>query len=214
MPEELEHIIRKALAKDRNERYQVAAEMFTDLRVLRRRIYSETHSVSIPSHESAPQGREKHRPGRTVLLAVAIVLATLAALLLVPAVRGFVRIALGLGEPAVRDMHLAVLSTASPVTDPEMAAFDDGLIETVTAKLTQLTRRPGLQVVPASEVRQLDSQTVQEAARSFGVNLVLNYRLRRFGNRARITLSLVDVAEQRQLRSEVLGARVEDRVAL
>jgi len=214
VPEELEHIIRKALAKDRDERYQVAAEMFTDLRVLRRRTYSETHSVSIPSNGTAAPKPAKAHPARAAVLAAVATLATLTALSFVPAVRGFVRDALGLVAPTTRDMHLVVLPTAPTAPNPEAAAFDDGLIETVTAKLTQLTRRPGLQVVPASEVRQLESPTVLEAAREFGVNMALTCRLRRFGNQARITLSLVDVAERRQLRSEVLDVSLEDPLAL
>lgn len=44
VPEALEHIVRKALAKRPEERYQSALDMLTDVRALRRRIASEVYS--------------------------------------------------------------------------------------------------------------------------------------------------------------------------
>jgi Tol biopolymer transport system component len=68
VPEELERIVRKALAKRADERYQSAAEMIADLRALRRR--SGTHSVSDePSVEPATQRRHW---GRALLGAAAV----------------------------------------------------------------------------------------------------------------------------------------------
>src|SRR6185369_11532920 len=103
-PPELERIVRKALRKDRNERYQIAKEMAIDLRSLRREL--EMNSMlerSISSGTGVPAGPGKavktdewkqlpteflksmfplHRSGGLWLAAVVVLLSVIAGLFL------------------------------------------------------------------------------------------------------------------------------------
>ena len=64
--------------------------------------------------------------------------------------------------------QVAVLPLTIVGGDAETAAFGAGLTETVTAKLTQLTGDPLLQVVPATEISAKHVTTVDEARKEFG----------------------------------------------
>ncbi|MFH1175863.1 MAG: protein kinase [Acidobacteriota bacterium] len=75
-PAELERIIRKALAKRVDERFQSAAEMLADLRALRRRLESGT-SVT-PPLPVAPRRRRLGWLARAAILAAALVVAGVA----------------------------------------------------------------------------------------------------------------------------------------
>jgi len=57
--------------------------------------------------------------------------------------------------------------------DAGSKAFCNGLTETLTAKLTQLTGNYPLQVVPTSEIRTEGVLSVEQARKNFGVGLVL-----------------------------------------
>jgi serine/threonine-protein kinase len=88
--------------------------------------------------------------------------------------------------------------------DAQTAAFGAGLTETLTAKLTQLTGDPSLQVVPATEIRGKHVSTVDEARNEFGVNLVLEGSLHKSGEQVRVNYILVNARTRRQLRAESL----------
>ena len=67
-----------------------------------------------------------------------------------------------------------MLPFANAAGDADAQAFCDGLVETLTTKLTQLERfQDSLWVVPVSEVRAAGAASAAEARRAFGVNLVV-----------------------------------------
>jgi len=102
--------------------------------------------------------------------------------------------------------------------DPETLAFGAGLTETLTVRLTQLTRDLLLEVVPAPEVRDKHLASADGARSEFGVNLVLEGNLHKSGNQIRINYSLVDTRTRRQLDAKSLTVvagdafRAEDAV--
>ncbi len=209
---ELQAAIDKMLAKNPEERYATMDDLAVDLRNLRTEI---TNPTVRPAQVAAP------RPRRWW-----VVPAAAAALVLVAAVvwlgRGwFVAPA---GEPRTTagatvsfdasEWIIAVLPTGdTAVDDAELAALNDGLVATLTTRLTQLTRSHGLQVVPASAVRERGVSGLEMARRELGVTLALNFEARRIGDVVRINLSLVDTGGPRQIDADTVDGRLDDLIA-
>jgi eukaryotic-like serine/threonine-protein kinase len=196
VPEELERVVGRMLAKDPQARYASAADLLVDLRVLQ-------GGVSHPSvWQSQPEIRRRlksaARPGITLLLVVL-------ALSTIP----------WPGMPKLPDKkHLAVLPFVPAADDPEARAFSKGLTETLTAKLTQLTDRYPIQVVSPSEVGKLSTASVVQARSELGVNLVLEGSFHRSGSRVRVVYDLVDASTHGVLRADTVTADVGDPFVL
>jgi serine/threonine protein kinase/tetratricopeptide (TPR) repeat protein len=206
---EIERIVAKLLAKDPADRCATAADLVVDLRAAQRAI--TVQPLARPQTVRAP------RIMRAVRWAGAGVAAIVIALILVPSVRRKLKEAFGF--PAVpQEKQVAVLPFSVAGDDPQSAAFSNGLAETLTAKLTQLTTDHSLQVVPALELRARHVTTLDQARKEFGINLAVEGSLHRSGNLLRINYALVDARTHRQLRADsvVLAATepfaVQDQV--
>jgi serine/threonine-protein kinase len=99
-------------------------------------------------------------------------------------------------------------------SDANARPFSDGLTETLTAKLTQLTVDPTLQVVPAPEIRTRGVSTIDDARKEFGATLVVEGNLQRSGDRIRINIAMVDARTNRQIRAESLTIAASDPFAV
>ena len=206
VPDELENIIAKMLAKDPAKRYRWAAEVLADLRAVERGSYTAPIAIAPPR----PARRTWIHSVVIALLAVIILGAGAAA---IPSVRQ--RISGWLGINAIpRERQLAVLPFEVVGGDPTARAFGDGLTETLTAKLTQLTASHALQVISASEVRSNRVTTPGQAREEFGVNLILEGSLSQSGNLVRVNYSLVDTGSHRQLAADSITAAVADPFAV
>ena len=95
--------------------------------------------------------------------------------------------------------QLAVLPLHPKDATDENTAFDNGLIETLTSRLTQLGKNHPLQVVPASEVRSKGIANLQEAREQFGATLGLQLNVERSGQLVRVNYALIDAKSHRQL---------------
>jgi len=200
---QIEGIVAKMLAKRAEQRYSSAAELLADLRLL------QTGSAgSLPTLATA--GREQRRQAAIALLAVLLLGAGLAS---IPRVRAQVSRWLRIAQ-VPQDRELAVLPFEVVGGDPSAQAFGDGLTETLTAKLTQLTASHALQVISASEVRAKGIVTAGQAREEFGVNLALEGNLRRSGDRVRVNYSLVDTRTHRQIDAESITAAAADPFAV
>ena len=207
-------IVERCLEKDPDARYASTLDLARELRTVRDHVEeAPSSSVSGPpaAAPAAPSGPPSgtRRPWRRRVLIAA---GALAALLLVPIGRGIVTWI----RPALPDQkRLAVLPFASSGGGDEAHAFGDGLVETLTTKLTGLERFQGsLWVVPASEVRAAGVTSVESARRAFGANLVVTGSVQRTGDSVRLTANIVDAGNLRQLRAAVLDARRDDPAAL
>jgi serine/threonine protein kinase/tetratricopeptide (TPR) repeat protein len=225
IPPKLEEIIYKALEKDRNLRYQHASEVRSDLRRLKRDLDSgqldhAKAELEVPGPSggtSTPvrpevSGSRKHRhifvgTGCVLILAV------------------FVGILFKGGETWQRIMGPTIPPHKNLVVLPFTAVdgqtgdqiYCDGLTETVTTKLGHLG---SLQVPLALEVRNHHVNSVQEARKQFGANLVLAATWQRVQDSARINLSVVDAKTGQQLRTDTITEpandlfRLQDQVVL
>jgi eukaryotic-like serine/threonine-protein kinase len=182
IPPELEEIINKALHKDREQRYQDAADLRADLQRLERgtdsswRVTQEnTESASI-SNTSRLQSTGEHRAGNSTSQT-----ATLRA----------VRVSKIIDS-------LAVLPFENASRDPEHEYLSDGIPGSL---INTLATVPKLRVMAQSTVfrykgRALDPQAI---GRELNVRAVLTGRIMQSGGSLRIGAELVDVATGSQL---------------
>jgi serine/threonine-protein kinase len=111
--------------------------------------------------------------------------------------------------------HVAVLPFETVGGDAATLALSDGLVETLTSKLTQLEQFQGtLMVVPSSEIRNEKISSVEQARRMFNLNLVITGSVQRWGERIQLTANLVDAVQVRQLGATTLDVDVDDMASL
>jgi serine/threonine-protein kinase len=206
VPPELDRIIGKCSEKEPKNRYQSARELAAELGRLEREGYpawSAPRAQILPRVLPAPLNRSALRWAGVILPLVLLVAAL--SVPMGPLVRGWLdRSAL----PGAK--QVAVLPFSVVGGDPETAAFGAGLTETLTAKLTQLTGDPRLQVVPATEIRAKHIGTVDDARKEFGANLALSGSLHKAGGEIRVNFVLVDAQTLRQIRASSLTVQSTD----
>lgn len=206
MPEDMERIVQKCLEKSPDDRYQSAADLVTDLRAVRR--------DSGASGASGIKRRARRRfPSRAVIFAVGLAVILVAVLAESPLRRRVYRWTGIRSVPAVKCIAVIPFVGVGDASDSQ--TFRDGLIETLTSKLTQLERfEDTLWVIPASEVRETGVTSVRRARQAFDVTLAVTGSVQRVHDRLRITMNLVDAKSERQLGSTVLDYSSEDIWAL
>lgn len=201
VPAELERLIERLLAKDPANRYPSAADLSTELRHL------AEAGIKAPRWPRLRLWRRRYQYwalGAAAVVALAVVLG-------LGVHAGFINYAPKPAAPARAAVEqVAVLPFQTIGGDERLNAFADGLADTLTGKLTQLTARPSLQVYPASEVRSHDVTTVDQAQKEFGVNMVLTGSLEESGDLVRVTAVLIDAKSRQQVNSATITASMAD----
>ena len=229
---ELEQIVLKLLAKEREQRYQSAKALAADLKLLKRRLEfeSDSHSFGLAANgdsstDSADQIAEtaflpsapNTRPtggqtllGQQALLGIGrskLVLAALAILLFaaVAGVYWFVR------NDEVID-SIAILPLANHNNDPNLDYITDGVTETLIGNLSKL---PKLKVMSRTTVFRYKKQEVDPVAvgRTLNVEALLTGRLEKRDQTLIITLELVSTRDNSRLWGDEFQHKMSDLLA-
>ncbi|MCZ2149776.1 MAG: protein kinase [Bryobacterales bacterium] len=109
---------------------------------------------------------------------------------------------------------VAVLPFEVMGTGPEAAEIANGLMEVLTAAISDFERAHGkVAAVPSSEIRRRSIGSPEEARRVYGANLVLEGSAQPVGDKLQFTLALVDTATRRQVAAKVLEYDPRNAVA-
>jgi adenylate cyclase len=117
------------------------------------------------------------------------------------------------GASAARRPSIAVLPFANMSGDPEQEFFADGLTEDI---ITELSRFRDLLVISRNSafVHKGKAVRVQDVAREFRVDYVVEGSVRKAGDRVRVTVQLIDAAADRHVWAERYDRRLEDIFAI
>jgi serine/threonine-protein kinase len=202
LPDRLQAIIDKCLDKDRDVRYQHMDEFIADLKRLRREMDSGISQPGSSSHI-------RHRAMRPSLIGLTVLAAIIMVLVAVlPGQRQLVMRWAGLA-PGSMTSHLAILPFENIGTGDQ--AFCDGLLETLTCKVSQMEQYTGgMRVVPASDVRQVGISSARQARKAFAVTLVVTGSVVNMGDSMRILINLADTKTERLVGSrEIVGSNFQ-----
>jgi eukaryotic-like serine/threonine-protein kinase len=186
LPPKFEEVLNKALEKDRNLRYQAAAELRADLSRLKRDTDSGTSSARMVAADSTTNVQSP-RPERWLVYLAALALALLLATV------GFFwyRKNIPAGSAAGIRPSIAVLTLQNLSSEPDGAYFSEGMSDEINTKLSKIQ---GIDVAPRSSASSTKRSTSSPAdiGRQLGVRYLLEGTIRKSGNQIRINVHLID----------------------
>ena len=193
IPAGLEHVINKALEKDRDVRCQSAAELRADLKRLKR----DTESGKVTSSDTTNLRWSR----RTMLIgAMAFVF-----VITVIAVAAFY---LGSGGRAPIN-SVAVLPFSNASGDPNAEYLSDGITEGVIDRLSGL---PNLKVISRTSAFRYRQREIEprKVAKELGVEALVTGRVVQHGDDFSVSAELVDAREDKQLWGEQYSRKMAD----
>jgi serine/threonine protein kinase/TolB-like protein len=202
-PAELEHIINKALEKDRETRYQTASDLRADLKRLKRDTESGRSAAALPAVRAIPELPVQRR---WTIAAMATILIALAAALFALNIGGLRDRLLGRKPaPAPNPKRVAVAVFDNRTGDPSLDNLGKMAAESVSEGLLQIGT---IQVVPSSTVFELAaSETkpsrardpVRALAEATGSGLVVSGAYYLQGQTLQVRASVMDAVANKPL---------------
>ncbi|MFZ0285710.1 MAG: protein kinase [Terriglobales bacterium] len=199
MPVELERIINKALEKDRDLRYQSAAELRADLKRLQRGSETGKVAAGTPTDSRIPVLKAK------ILLPALLVL-------LVAGVFGFrwyARRPSIASAPSTEKPSIVVLPLQNLSNDPQNDYFSDGMTEEIGTKLAGIHELSVVSHYAAERYKGKDVDPAQ-IGRELQVRYVLEGSVRKSDNQVRINVQLIDTSNGIQVWADNFTGDLKD----
>ena len=196
VPTKLDDVINKALEKDRNLRYQSAADMRADLQRLKRDTGS-TRVAAAPEQPGKPQQRTK------LWIPIA-----LAAVILLAAGTWYLR-----SNKTSQIDSLAVLPFTNGTGDANTDYLSDGITESLIANLTHV---PDLKVKSRNSVFRYKGKDVdaQKAGSDLGVAALVSGRVTPHGDTVEVSAELTNVRDNTALWGQHYSGKSSDIISL
>ncbi len=187
---DLDRILRRALEKDPNERYQHADDLTSELkRLLRQSSRVSTPGMVSSATASIPQAKPSPVFGkRSVIMGVVGVVIVAAALSVYLMMR-----------PAQAPIDsLAVLPFVNVTQNPDTEYLSDGMTESI---INSLTKIQGIRVIPRSTVFRFKGKDIdpEEVGSKLNVSAILTGRVVQRDDILNLQLDLIDVNNQSQI---------------
>jgi non-specific serine/threonine protein kinase len=198
----LEDIVFKALAKDKEERYQHIDDLLADLRRERKSLEYVKTAVTTKPAELPKIVKKK---------AIPLLVGVLTILILIIVYFVFLR----QKEPTTVSCKpsIAVLYLQNLSENKEDEYFADGMTEDI---ITQLSKIGGLRVLSRSDVEEFKGKTVKlrEVADKLKVNYVMEGSVRKYGDKIRISCQLIKASDGFHIWADSYDRQMEDLFAI
>jgi serine/threonine protein kinase/Tfp pilus assembly protein PilF len=195
LPVELNRIIKKALEKNPQQRYQNIDEIISDLNSLNLVIKSN-YSIKEADKDKSKKIRKNMIIGPAVLILIIVV--------------GIGYFLMNQFQKTTRVIDsLAVLPLENLSGDPDQEYFSDGMTE---ALITELSRIKALKVISRTSVMQFKNsrKSLPEIAGQLNVAAVVEGSILKAGDKVRITAQLIDAESDRHLWAESYERNLRD----
>ena len=176
-------VIQTMLAKEPGQRYSTARDVLVDLR----RIEQGEDPVF-----AVTGGTRKTKITRKPVLAGAAAIVVIAGILL------FIRVfrSSPTSTSAAKAEHdhsvtLAILPFVPVSAEPKLTALGEGLVESLSTKLSRLTQDRTLDVIPADTLQQRNVTSIADARSMFGATTGLTVKLTEDGQLLRINYAII-----------------------
>jgi serine/threonine protein kinase len=188
VPEVLENIVAKSLAKDPSDRYQTVEEIINELNLFQREL--EPPASSSISSSVQPVSSTKKKYNFIYIGMSIIVLAAILWYLIFPS-----------GADTQNVKSIAVLPFKNLSEDKENEFFSDGVTEDI---ISQLSKISDLKVISRTSIMRYKNNTksMREIGRELAVTNILEGSVRRADNQVRIVATLIDAESDEQVWSD------------
>jgi serine/threonine protein kinase/Flp pilus assembly protein TadD len=208
---DFQRVLEKSLEKDRELRYQSAAELRADLRRIQRA--SDSGRASEPGRSSSAEieGEPRGRGKRLIFAGAAVLLILLAGL------GGLAWYAKHTPAPsraaAAAKPSVAVLPLQNLSPEPDSTYFSDGMTDEITTKLSKIQ---GIDVASHSSVAALKvtDKNAAEIGKALGVRYLFEGSVRKAGNQVRINVHLIDASTGFQVWADDFVGEMKDVFSL
>ena len=210
LPAEFEHVISKALQKDRRTRYQSAAELCADLRRTKRDTESSRTAVHAGQVVAAAAIFQRGLSKRWL----AYIVGAVATLLLVIGGLAWLHKNLATGSAATASKpSIAVLPLQNLSSDPDGAYFSDGMTDEITTKLAKIQ---GIVVASHSSVlaAKPSEKSAGDVGRLLNVRYLLEGNIRKAQDQVRINVHLTDSTTGYQVWADDFTGEMKDVFSL